>query len=331
MNVKGDDRHDGVIVVADGGGTKTDVAVLGQDGTVLARRRVGAFIPQFIGPVPAARALDAVVTDMLAGLGAPRVVVAGAYFSGLDFPFEVDAFRAELGRYAWADRRLLVDNDVFALLRAGTDEPTAVAVVCGTGMNCIGRHADGTVVRFAALGDISGDWGGGESLGRAAVWHAARAADGRGPATALEPLVLRAVGCATMAEVIEGYHKGQFLRDGLAGLAPLVFEAARASDAAALRIVARQADELVAFARAAIDRLGAADEPCPVVLGGGVIAARDPVLEAATTKRLAAAAPKAYPVIVTDPPILGAALLALDTVGASADAQARVRVTMGTA
>jgi len=318
-----------VIVVADGGGTKTDVAVLGLDGAVRARRRLGAFVPQFVGPGPAARELDAVVADLLVQLGGPGVAVAGVYFSGLDFRFEVDAFRAELCRYPWASQALRVDNDVFALLRAGTDEPAAVAVVCGTGMNCIGRGVGGEIVRFAALGEISGDWGGGGSLGYAALWHAARAADGRGPATMLEPLVLRELGFPTMNDVIEAYHTDRLPSDGIPGLAPLIFEAAAEGDATALRVVDRQADEVVAFVRAALTRLGMRDAPCPVVLGGGVIAGRSPSLLDAIEERLSAVAPRARPVVVSAPPILGAALLALDETGAPSAAHERARRELG--
>ena len=79
-----------------------------------------------------------------------------------------------------------MDNDTFALLRAGTDSPDAIAVVCGAGINCVGRAADGRIARFPALGMLSGDWGGGQHLAALALWHAARAEDGRGPATALQ-------------------------------------------------------------------------------------------------------------------------------------------------
>ncbi|CAM5710547.1 hypothetical protein SVIOM74S_09220 [Streptomyces violarus] len=41
--------------------------------------------------------------------------------------------------------------------------------------------------RFPALGRISGDWGGGWALAEEALWHAARAQDGRGGPTALAP------------------------------------------------------------------------------------------------------------------------------------------------
>ena len=44
-----------------------------------------------------------------------------------------------------------------------------------------GRHA-----RFPAVGDLTGDWGGGYDVGLAAQSAASRSEDGRGPATSLE-------------------------------------------------------------------------------------------------------------------------------------------------
>ena len=58
-------------------------------------------------------------------------------------------------------------------------------MICGAGINCTGVLPDGTTVRFAAVGHISGDWGGGGHLWQEAMWWAARAEDGRGPDTAL--------------------------------------------------------------------------------------------------------------------------------------------------
>ncbi len=45
---------------------------------------------------------------------------ANIYLSGLDLPAEIAEFRAGIAGYAWADA--IVDNDLFALLRAGTSE-----------------------------------------------------------------------------------------------------------------------------------------------------------------------------------------------------------------
>ena len=52
-----------------------------------------------------------------------------------------------------------------------------------------------------------------------------------------------------------------------------------------------------------------------MVLGGGVLAARHPLLHDRITQLLAERAPKAVPHVVTAPPVLGAALYALDREG----------------
>src|SRR5262249_58228888 len=97
-----------------------------------------------------------------------------------------------LGR-AWGTRRwapsIVVENDTFAVLRAGTERGWGVAVTCGAGINCVGVSPAGRVARFPALGAITGDWGGGYDVGVAALSAAARSQDGRGPRTSLEQAV----------------------------------------------------------------------------------------------------------------------------------------------
>lgn len=322
-------RGHGVLVVVDGGGTKTDVAVLAPDGEVLAHERHPAFHPQAIGPEATAAGLDGIVAPMLTGLGGPPVAVAAVYLSGLDFQFEIDAMRAALQPLPWAAGTLLADNDLFPVVRAGTDTEAGVAVICGTGTNALGRGHDGRIARFAAVGDISGDWGGGSSLGAAAVWHAARAEDGRDPDTALREAVLTRLGLPSMAALIEAFHRDELGWSVLPTLAPLVFEAADAGDEVARALVLRQADELVAFAVASMKRLDLLGEPCPVVLAGGVVAARHPLLTRAIEERLAEQAPLAKPTVLTAPPLVGAALLALDEIGAPDEAHARAREMLG--
>jgi hypothetical protein len=62
-----------------------------------------------------------------------------------------------------------------------------------------------------------------------------------------------------------------------------------------------------------------------VVLGGGLLTARDPLLTSWTEEGIAAGAPRATVSIVDVPPIAGAALLGLDRVGAGPDAEQRLR------
>ena len=106
---------------------------------------------------------------------------------------------------------------------------------------------------------------------------------------------------------------------------PVLFAVGRSGDPVARDLVRRQADEICVMALTAMRRLGLTGLAVPVVLGGSLLTARDPLLTAGITKRLAAEAPGARRRIVDVPPVAGAALLGLDRVGAPQDAQARLR------
>ncbi len=300
------------VIAVDGGGSKTDVVAVGLDGTVLATARGGGSSPQIIGLAKAVAVVSALVDEVSAGEPARTHV----YLSGLDLPAEIDAFSSA---FPWRSEAV-VDNDLFALLRAGTNDHNAVAVVCGTGINAVGVRADGATARFPALGNISGDWGGGWHLGEQALWHAARGDDGRGPRTLLEQLIPRVYDLATITEVIEALH---FERLPIAELHRLAFElldAAEAGDAVAASVVDRQVDEIVTMAAVALQRLDLLGQEVPVVLGGGVLAAGYPRLNDGVTAGLAERAPLAHIRLVTERPIVGATLLALEAAGASSSA-----------
>jgi len=154
----------GVLLAVDGGGSKTDVLVLAPDGTVLAHTRGGGSCPQVIGVAPALEVIDALVREALSLVNRPRVLRVGVYLSGLDLPVEIETFCAALQALPWFVQAagVVVDNDTFALLRAGTAEHEAVAVVCGTGINCVGRRADGaTGCAHRPHGRIGQELGGG--------------------------------------------------------------------------------------------------------------------------------------------------------------------------
>jgi hypothetical protein len=72
-------------------------------------------------------------------------------------------------------------------------------------------------------------------------------------------------------------------------------------------------------------RLGLTGLATPVVLGGGLLAARDPLLTAAVIERVKAGAPHAAVRISDVPPVAGAALLGLDHLGAGPEAERRLR------
>jgi len=316
----------GVVLAVDGGNSKTDLALIGADGALLGLARGPLSSPHHIGLDGCMTVLEDLLGDAMAEAGLaeqPVAAVAQVMLAGADLPAEEAALRAAVEARGWA-ARTAVGNDTFAILRAGSDRGWGVAVVCGAGINCVGVAPDGRTARFPALGPITGDWGGGLDVGLAALAAAARGEDGRGPRTTLEQSVPAAFGLSTPLELGEAIHTGAIPMRRMLELAPLVLaEAARDEEAAA--IVDRLAGEVVAFARAALTRLDLLGEAVEVFVGGGLMRNADGRLAAAIHAGVRELGAKVTARVVREPPIVGAALLGLDELGAGALAHARAR------
>lgn len=312
---------DPAVIAVDGGASKTHLALIGPDGELLELIRGTESSPQNLGLERALAVLD----GLFAKAGGTKGVaeVAQLNMSGVDFPSEEQELREAIEARRWAGRTV-VDNDTFAVLRAGTERGWGVAVVCGSGINCVGVASDGRHARFPALGQITGDWGGGTDVGYAALSAAARSEDGRGPKSSLEQAVPAYFGLETPAELAEAIHRGRIPARRVIELPPVVFAEA-AQDEVAAQIVNHLGREIYAMARVAIERLDLASEPIEVLLGGGLLQSGDGRLSRQVEQALRDVAPKVAVTAPSSPPIVGAALLGLDELGASAEAQRRVR------
>jgi N-acetylglucosamine kinase-like BadF-type ATPase len=316
------------VLAVDAGNSKTDVAVVADDGEVLGSARGPGFVPHIVQVETAVEMLHLLVQRAAAdaGLGDPSGMVrhVSACLANADLPLEERLLEEAVQARAWGATSS-VFNDTYALLRAGLDEAHGIAVICGAGINCTGRRRDGREVRFPAVGHISGDWGGGGFLWSEAMWWAARAEDGRGPGTALADALPAHFGLPTMLALIEAVHLGHLTHERCVEMTPLLFEVASDGDRIAADVVRRQAAEVAALAVAALTRLELLDQPTPVVLGGGVLTAGHRMLLDEIDDQLAASAPKAFTRVVTTPLVVGAGLLGLDHVSAPESSKQRLR------
>jgi N-acetylglucosamine kinase-like BadF-type ATPase len=336
------------VLAIDGGNSKTDVALVGSEGTILSAVRGGPSNHQGIGVEAASSELMTLVRKAaeLAGLRAGEAVAThtSACLAGADLPVEEAELNRLVQSFGWSASSSVV-NDTFAVLRAGLadDGPLwGIGAVCGAGTNCAGTGPGGEVFRFLALGQISGDWGGGGDLGPEALWWAVRAEDGRGPQTGLRQAVAAHFDVERVEDVTVGLHLGKIPYPELHGLVPVLFEVASHGDRVAREVLRRQAEEICLMVEVAARHLGLAAGsagsggsspessdpavgPVPVVLGGSILTARDPFLTGAITGRLTSSIPGAEIRVVDVPPVVGAALLGLDHVGSPASAAARLR------
>jgi N-acetylglucosamine kinase-like BadF-type ATPase len=318
------------VLAVDGGNSKTDVALLDAKGRVLGRARGTSSNHQMIG-------IDAAMEEI------DRVVVAAARDAGLDSskrPLADHGSYCLAGHDMASDERLLdqavaaqgwsiedhVCNDIFAIARAGFSGTWGVGVVCGTGLNCAGIGPDRRTVRFPSLGELSGDFTpGGAWLGVRALGLALRARDGRGPETLLAQRVPAHFDLPDAGAVLEAVYSGDLPYQRLFELAEMLLTCAAEGDAPARGAADQLADEVVAMATAAIVRLGVADSEVEVVLGGGIFDTHDAAFLHRVEAGVRSVAPRAELRRLGTPPIVGAALLGLDQLGAGPEAAAAAR------
>jgi N-acetylglucosamine kinase-like BadF-type ATPase len=349
------------VLAVDGGNSKSDLALVAGDGALLASvRGPGMTKPDLPATL---RLLTSMIAQAQREAGRPGCPVArhlSACVANADLPEEEEALAAALRAQGWTGTSE-VANDTFAVLRAGLEAPATpgasptadsspaadaaaetgtspaangpaephwgVAVTCGAGINCVGVAPDGRKTGFLALGGTTGDWGGGHGLGQAALWWAMRAEDGRGPDTGLRGAVAAHFGVPSVSDVAIGIHLGTISERALGELAPAVLALAASGDDAAAGLVRRQAGEICTMALTVMRRLGLTGLATPVVLGGSVLAARDPMLTAGVVEGIRAGAPHAAVRICDVPPVAGAALLGLDRLGAGPEAERRLRAS----
>jgi len=307
-------RSDRLILGIDGGGTKT-VAWLatcddGEEPRVIGRGTAGPSNAQAVGFESATKNLNDAVAAAFddAGIAAVTVAAAVATLAGSDR----DEIRHEFER--WAEerrlaRRLRVVNDALSVLAAGSPDGWGVVLVCGTGSFCFGQSRDGRCTRAGGWGYLFGDEGSGYAMAVAGLRAAAKAEDGRGPATALLPAFLRKLKLNRSSELIPTVYRMADDRAAIASLAEIVTATAARQDVVAQQIIMDGAAELAAMVATVARKLDFALEPFPLVLSGGVLLGceglRDSLLSHLGAFRL-----RPLPVACVREPVAGAVTLA---------------------
>src|SRR6185503_20140691 len=93
------------VLAVDGGNSKTDLALVGADGAVLALVRGPQSSPQHLGVDGSLAVLGRLLDDAARQAGSVdgrRADVAALLMAGVDFPAEEDAVRAAVAGRGWA-------------------------------------------------------------------------------------------------------------------------------------------------------------------------------------------------------------------------------------
>jgi N-acetylglucosamine kinase-like BadF-type ATPase len=318
------------VLAVDGGASKTDVWLVTADGAIVGTARGGGSNHQFSGLDGAMDTLESTIDAALTNAGLmPRTrpaATTGMYcLAGVDLPVDEERLGEAIAGRGWTSVDS-VRNDTLAVLRAGARSGWGVGIVCGSGLNCVGLGPDGSVERFPSLAELSGDFTpGGSWLGVRALGLALRSRDGRGGPTSLADLVPAHFGMRDPEAVLGAVYTGALDYGRLFELARICLEAAAGGDQAAAGAVRLLTDEVVLMATAIIARLGTAGDPVEVVFGGGLFGSAYAGFATQVEAGIRTVAPQARFCRIEATPVLGAALLGLDAIGASSQAEDRLR------
>ena len=295
----------------DGGGTKT-VAWLApvDDATntvVLGRGQSGVGNPRAVGFEAAQSSIAAAIEAAFADAKLPRQTVAGACFglAGAGRAVEQERIAAWAKRTGLAES-VVVTGDAQPVLAAASSDNVGIALICGTGSLAWGRNSAGEIARCGGWGYLLGDEGSAYWIAKAGLSAAMRSADGRGEPTVLLARFQEELRAASTDEMIEHVYSLRMTRERLAGLAPIVLEAAN-SDPTARQIIADAAGELANMVSLLAGQLSLAPE-YTLALTGGVLL-NEAVLRERLLARLQtqADAPRA---VLVEEPVRGAVALA---------------------
>jgi N-acetylglucosamine kinase-like BadF-type ATPase len=321
------------VLAVDGGNSKTDLALVAADGRLLSAVRGPTTSHQAVGLEEGLRRLTELVESAARAAGldpaARPIARLGVHaLAGADFRADVRLLERGLRGTGLTGSDEVV-NDCIGALWAGATDGYGIALVCGAGINAAAVAPDGRVARFDGIGDLSGDWGGGNAVATAGLGAAVRARDGRGPRTELERTVPAHFGLTRPAALTRAMYDKRIGHDRLGELSPVVFATARGGDPVARAIIDRLADELTTMAIALATRLGIKRLPVDVVLAGGVFKTDDEAFFERIDASIRAELPAANLIRLDVPPVAGAAREGLKRVaegGPDAVAAARDRV-----
>jgi N-acetylglucosamine kinase-like BadF-type ATPase len=243
---------------------------------------------------------------------------------GVDWPSDLDRLEPVITSLGLPGRSQVL-NDSFIALRAGTDLPMGVVIVAGSGTTVAGRNPSGETYRTLGQGPpLFDDWGSASDVAERAVQAVARAYSGRGPQTILSERLCEIAGADDVAHLLEGLSRDLI---PVPAAAPVVLAEAEAGDDAARQIVLDAGTALGTSAAVAIDRLHMEEENFDVVLAGGLFRGRSQMLWDLIHNHVHAAAPEARLNALDSPPVVGAGLLAMESVNRRPSVEVRHKLS----
>jgi N-acetylglucosamine kinase-like BadF-type ATPase len=236
------------IIGIDGGGTKTDCAVTDPEGNILFKTKGNSsnFLVEGVEKVSESilNLVEECKKQLKFNYPDIETILIGTAGAGR----QDDAERLKNSFIEYSKRKginfknFIVESDARIALEGAFSGGPGAILIAGTGSIMIGKDDNGNIYRAGGFGRKIGDEGSGYNLGRKGLSAFSKQLDGRTTFTLISKYLKEKFNIASSETVITEIYKNNF---DIASVAPLVISAAENNDAAALKIINEETDELL--------------------------------------------------------------------------------------
>lgn len=229
----------------DGGGTKTAVTILDENGEVVHTFTSGAinYNGQDEASVGASLAeIFRTIATVCDGLIHCSQVCIGA--AGVSNPTVTTRLESSV-RACGYEGSLFITGDQQTALCGAHNSEIGMILIAGTGSIGYGRNERGETHRAGGYGYLIDDEGSGYSIGRDLLSAVVRAHDGRLADTVITGMVYEQLGMTSVGEIIGFVYDKQTNKKDIAALAPILTKACELGDQTALKIADKSAHSLL--------------------------------------------------------------------------------------
>jgi len=303
-----------MILCVDGGGTKTHILLMEDNGLVLSQGFGGPMLFTEISFEQAVNNLNIAISEASQKikrqiLTFTKVIIG---LAGVDSKNEIEQARE---KYTLALRQkvsgeIILVNDMMIALLSGTDNNNAVVLNAGTGSACFGFNQSGIKAKASGLDYLISDEGSAFYIGQEILRAAVKSYDGRGKKTILEDLVKQYYSIEDLVDIKSKIYGLNFHKAHIAKLSFLITQASQANDEVAQTILRDAMKELAIAIKAVVSKLEIGRIDFDLVLIGGLFTSNT-INPKAFGNIINNMYPMAKIIIPKDPPVYGARKLAL--------------------
>jgi N-acetylglucosamine kinase-like BadF-type ATPase len=309
----------GYILGLDQGSSHTRAVVCDRQGRMLGLGVAEGACHAYVGMQ---RAMDCVREAVIQSLQYATVrpetldcIYAG--LTGADWEDEYPLLQKNIQEQGWC-QNVLVTNDTIVALRGGTAQPFGAILIAGSGGNCAVRAPDGREYIYGYFQE--NELQGGSGLARHALLSVYHAHTGRGPQTKLTEMILDHFSVQSVEALLRADVENRLTEERLLSLAIVLFEAGFQGDETANRILREFGVGCAELVNAGLRRFDMTGLEVEVVLSGSIFKGKGSLLKETISAGIHSCAPRARLVNARYEPVVGAAMLGLESAGISIDA-----------